>query len=114
MVTNKNMYEAQELLNQLASSDKLTEELEGILTDAALKKRASSTAHKRLKDHFASMRASVRVLLDEVRSRLPEETDESEVRRLTRVLWLRGALKRSESQEDDFNFDSSEPSHNED
>lgn len=114
-MNNRNLYDAQELLSNLTGNRDLGRELESILADQANKRRVRSSQRKQLKQHFETVNASIRVLLDEVRSRLPDGTPEEEVRRLARVLWLRGALRQHQQEEtEDFGFDQSEPVHNSD
>ena len=114
MVNNRDLFNAQELLANLSDGDTLGQELESILADAANRRRVRSSQRKQLKNHFETMNAAVKILLDEVRSRLPSGTPEAEVKRLARVLWLRRALKSGDLSSDDFGFDTSEPNHNSD
>ena len=113
-MNNRDLFNAQELLANLSDGDTLGQELESILADAANRRRVRSSQRKQLKNHFETMNAAVKILLDEVRWRLPSGTPEEDVKRLARVLWLRRAMKSGDSSSDDFGFDTSEPNHNSD
>ena len=83
-VTNKDLYDAEEVFSSLNDHTWLTRALERIGLQDGLRRRARSIQKKRLKDHLTFVRTKQRMHLDLVRSILPEGTPEEVVKQRAR------------------------------